>query len=295
MRGADGRGSGEAPRDRGGGQLRGVAGRAGRRGAGRGLGPRARHGIRGPGGGTGQPAVGEPPQRARRQRRRFRQGGGRQPGRKDRLRHRGQLLPGASGADYATVAYDAATGAQRWASRYNGPAHRDDFALSVAVSPDGATVFVTGASFGGLNRACRHRSDYATVAYDAATGAQRWARRYNGPANSADRASSVAVSPGGATVFVTGTSGGNYATVAYAAATGARRWVSRYNGPANGADQASSVAVSPGGATVFVTGTSGGGPRARTTPRSPTTPPPAPGGGPAATTPAPTAMTAPAH
>ena len=165
-------------------QLRGVAGRAGRRGAGRGLGrPRARRGNRRPGGGPGQPAVGQPPQRPRRQHRRFRQGGGRQPGRGDRLRHRGELSGG--GADYATVAYDAATGAQRWASRYNGPANRDDFALSVAVSPDGATVFVTGASFGGRNRACCNSDwDYATVAYDAATGAQRWASRYNGPANS---------------------------------------------------------------------------------------------------------------
>jgi WD40 repeat protein len=176
----------------------------------------------------------------------------------------GNSFGGTSGSDYATVAYDAATGAQRWASRYNGPANRTDYALSVAVSPDGATVFVTGASFGGRNRACCHSDwDYATVAYDAATGAQRWASRYNGPGNVADQASSVAVSPGGATVFVTGNSFGgasstDYATVAYNAATGAQRWVSRYNGPANSADQASSVAVSPGGATVFVTGKSRG-------------------------------------
>ncbi len=176
----------------------------------------------------------------------------------------GNSFGGTSGSDYATVAYDAATGAQRWASRYNGPANRDDYALSVTVSPDGATGFVTGASFGGRNRACCHSDwDYATVAYDAATGAQRWASRYNGPGNVADQASSVAVSPGGATVFVTGNSFGgasstDYATVAYNAATGARRWVSRYNGPANRADLASSVAVSPGGATVFVTGKSRG-------------------------------------
>ena len=96
----------------------------------------------------------------------------------------GNSFGGTSGSDYATVAYDAATGAQRWASRYNGPANRNDYALSVTVSPDGATVFVTGASFGGRNRACCHSDwDYATVAYDAATGAQRWASRYNGPGN----------------------------------------------------------------------------------------------------------------
>jgi outer membrane protein assembly factor BamB len=161
-----------------------------------------------------------------------------------------------SGLDYATVAYNAATGAQLWASRYNGPANSGDFAFSVAVSPAGATVFVTGASRGATSRL-----DYATVAYNAATGAQRWASRYNAPANRDDRASSLAVSPGGATIFVTGTSRGrtsglDYATVAYNAATGARRWVSRYNGPRNADDSAVAVAAGPGGQSVFVTGTS---------------------------------------
>jgi hypothetical protein len=163
-----------------------------------------------------------------------------------------------SGLDYATVAYDAATGAQRWASRYNGPANGDDGANSVAVSQDGATVFVTGTSQGATSS-----SDYATVAYDAATGAQRWARRYNGPQNKDDFAVAVAAGPGGHSVFVTGTSTGtasglDYVTLAYNAATGARRWASRYNAPANRVDLASSLAVSPGGATVFVIGSSRG-------------------------------------
>jgi hypothetical protein len=105
----------------------------------------------------------------------------------------------------------------------------------VAISPGGGTVFVTGDS-----RVAPARSDYATAAYDAATGAQRWASRYSGPAGHVDSARSVAVSPDGATVFVTGgsragptgaASGLDYATIAYNAATGARRWVSRYNAP----------------------------------------------------------------
>jgi hypothetical protein len=67
--------------------------------------------------------------------------------------------------DYATVAYGAATGTKEWVSRYDGPAHADDSAKALAVSVDGSTVFVTGDSTGS------NSYDYATVAYDAATGA----------------------------------------------------------------------------------------------------------------------------
>ena len=132
-----------------------------------------------------------------------------------------------SGFDYATVAYNATTGAQLWLSRYNGLGNAGGEATAVAVSPDGGTVFVTGFSYGGTSG-----DDYATVAYSAATGAQLWVNRYNGPGNSTDHASSLAVSPSGSTVYVTGsswgsTSGKDYATVAYSAATGAQLWVSR--------------------------------------------------------------------
>jgi DNA-binding beta-propeller fold protein YncE len=121
--------------------------------------------------------------------------------------------------DYTTVAYYIPTGAQLWVKSYNPgnllPATNADYGNAVAVSPSGGTVFVTGTSDGATSQ-----SDYATIAYNAATGAQLWVKRYNGPANGNDWAGSLAVSPNGGKVFVTGGSTGpgsgyDYTTIAY--------------------------------------------------------------------------------
>ena len=161
----------------------------------------------------------------------------------------------ASGSDYVTVAYSARTGRQLWLARYSSRGRHDDGASSVTVSRAGNRVFVTGTSWTASG------SDYATVAYTAATGKRLWAATYHGPASGYTSARSVAVSPDGSSVFVTGTSagrttGGDYATVAYSAATGKQLWVRRFNDSAASFDLASSVVVSPDGSQVFVTGTS---------------------------------------
>ena len=98
--------------------------------------------------------------------------------------------------------------------RYQGPGDETDEATSVAVSPTGKKVFVTGWSWG------RSTIAYATVAYNAATGAQWWVKRYQGTGELGSIAWSLAVSPTANTVFVTGessgaTSGLDYATIAY--------------------------------------------------------------------------------
>lgn len=96
------------------------------------------------------------------------------------------------------VAYDASTGSQLWVKRYNGPANGVDQPEDVGVSPDGSAVFVTGGSNGSTSR------DYATVAYDASTGAKLWAKLYNTQSNFNDVANALALSPDGSAVFVTG-------------------------------------------------------------------------------------------
>jgi DNA-binding beta-propeller fold protein YncE len=130
-------------------------------------------------------------------------------------------------------------GSVLWAERYNGPGKLGDEASSVAVSPDGKTVVVTGLSTGAGGR-----KDYATIAYSAATGARLWVSRYGGPGGAQASPSALAISPSGNEVLVTGRapgpSGGprdDYVTVAYELASGRQ-----------------SLAVSPTTRAVYVTG-----------------------------------------
>src|SRR5213078_1899686 len=135
-----------------------------------------------------------------------------------------------SSYDYATVAYDASNGALLWVRRYNGPAN--DVAFALGVSPDSAKVFVSGYIYGGstslydyatsigvspdgsklfvagYSRGTLSSYDYATVAYEASSGALLWVRRYNGPGNDDDSPTALGVSPDGSKVIVTGVSTG---------------------------------------------------------------------------------------
>lgn len=177
--------------------------------------------------------------------------------------------------DYVTLAYDAATGDQLWEARYNnapfgslgGNPNAYDLATAMALSPDGATVYVAGKSEG--DAATRWSYDYATVAYDALTGDERWVRRYDsregkptppGWPISSEEAQAVRVSPDGDTVLVSGStyagvsqdSESDFATVAYDAA-GALRWAALYDG-GDTRDNAYDLALAPDGSRAYVTG-----------------------------------------
>ncbi len=167
-----------------------------------------------------------------------------------------------TGQDYGTIAYEAATGARLWVARHDGATHRLDSALSIAVSPNGGTLYVGGWSQTGVTERGNRRLDFATVAYTAESGRQLWLATYSGPSGSDDYAFSVAVGPDGGRVYVTGWDRGGHgftddaSTVAYDAATGAQLWVARYDGAIHRSDAAYSLALSPDGQTVFIAGES---------------------------------------
>jgi WD40 repeat protein len=154
--------------------------------------------------------------------------------------------------DYLTLAYDAATGSRIWKKRYTHPVgYSEDLAAALGLSPDGSTVFVTGASDDGV------WTDYATVAYKASTGHHLWTARYGRPAE--DAARTLSVSPDGSRVFVSGFSistgtSRDIVTIGYNAATGRELWRTRYDGAVHREDQANAMAISPDGSQVFVTG-----------------------------------------
>jgi WD40 repeat protein len=156
---------------------------------------------------------------------------------------RRDFFGGNASKSYVTVALNAATGATKWTASTTFPAHVGHSLTSLALSPDGSTVFIAGSS--------------GTVAYDAATGHQLWLDAYK---QVYDRSRlSLAVSPDSATVYVTGgsnapgSSAPHYWTAALDAATGAQRWQATYHGPDNQAGT-TGIALSPDGSTVYVTG-----------------------------------------
>src|SRR5881394_162381 len=86
----------------------------------------------------------------------------------------------------------ATPGDQLWVATLDGTAGGSDFARDVGASPDGSSVFVTGSvrdSDGG--------DDFATVAYDPATGSQKWLAYYTGLSGFGGTANALAVSPDG--------------------------------------------------------------------------------------------------
>jgi uncharacterized delta-60 repeat protein len=112
---------------------------------------------------------------------------------------------------YITIKYNSG-GQEQWGASYSGPYNGPHLPLGIAVDGSG-NVYVTGQSAGP-----GFADDYATVKYDPA-GTEQWVARYNGPGDSEDSASAIAVD-GSGNVYVAGTSVGlgtntDYATIKY--------------------------------------------------------------------------------
>jgi DNA-binding beta-propeller fold protein YncE len=155
-----------------------------------------------------------------------------------------------TGSDIATVAYDV-DGGLLWQKRYDGPAHLDDSAADIGVSPNGSTVFVTGVAGGPSS------SQILVVAYDAADGGRTWSTRV-GSNLLFDEAAALAVSPNGSMIFVTGVrryyDDTDFRTIALDATTGSVRWSRRYEGTFHQTGAATDLAVSSDGSLVAVSG-----------------------------------------
>jgi hypothetical protein len=186
----------------------------------------------------------------------------------------GQSASNTPGAitDYATVAFDTATGAQRWVARFSDSsevAGQSNYGMAAAFSPDGTRVFVTGVAGDNLSPSDGHyMGDIETIAYDATTGSVVWEHRYDDaggvvdgdPVGDQDYGLAVAVAPDGAHVYVAGRGSNdgvysNYLVLALDAATGASAWESEYNAK-GGWDFAEDLAVAPDGSRVYVSGVS---------------------------------------
>ena len=161
------------------------------------------------------------------------------------------------GWDYATLAFDADTGQEIWMSTYSAPDAGQDVPYGHALSPSGDRIYVTGRSQGtasGLD------GDYATVAYDTATGARLWVARFTTPGFVFETGADVAVSPNGSRVYVTGGShpwadAGDAITQAYDAASGAVVWSARNNATPERGESGWRMAVA--GARLIVAGSTG--------------------------------------
>lgn len=146
----------------------------------------------------------------------------------------------------------ASGGTQNWDGRsYVGePAQGKD----VAISPDGATTYVTGST------SFTSDGEAVVIARDARSGARKWAATWSDSDHPEEWASGekLVVSPDGSTVYLLGqllectgcTAAYHWLAIAFDAVTGDRLWVSRLQG----AGPPSSLVVSDDGSTLVANG-----------------------------------------
>jgi hypothetical protein len=172
---------------------------------------------------------------------------------------------------FLTMRFDARNGRAQWAQVYRGVGANANAPTGIVVSPKGDRVYVTGWS----DRTGPYQvlpRDWATLAYDAASGRQLWLRRYAGTAGGRNVPLAVTVSPRGERVYVSGSSEHptqsptpvfDLTAIAYTA-SGTVRWTKRTAGFAVGVAQrgdhvyVGGVTANGGGSVVAYDGATGG-------------------------------------
>lgn len=148
--------------------------------------------------------------------------------------------------DYVVVKYNS-SGVQQWVQRTNGTGNGIDRPSKIALDLSGNPV-VTGRSDNQVNY------DYLTVKYNATTGAQIWAIRYDNTHN--DWATDLVINPTNGNIYVTGRSRNSdydYATVCYSP-LGVQLWATRYDNGI-GDNRATNIGIDNTG-NIYVTGQS---------------------------------------
>ena len=111
--------------------------------------------------------------------------------------------------DGLTIAYDLGTGAEVWQGRFSGTeAGTEENGWYVEASRDGSTVYVSGRAYSTGPSGGGGPRDFATLAYDAVSGARRWTARYNSAPNGADTDvpdGGMALARDGSRLFLAGT------------------------------------------------------------------------------------------
>lgn len=162
-------------------------------------------------------------------------------------------LTTAGNDDIALTKFDP-SGAFAWQSTFDGP-NGQDIAADVAVSPDGASVYILGRSatlnFGD--------ADFVIIKYDAATGDALWTRFWDAGDKQIESPQALVALPGGG-IVATGGAGTDgfaldYGTVCFDE-NGDQLWQATFRGTGRflfDNDLAKSIAITPDGG-VVVTG-----------------------------------------
>ena len=173
----------------------------------------------------------------------------------------GRSLDATNSYDWTTLAYDAVTGQQRWVRHVVGEEGVDDTSWSLAISPDGSTIYVGGTVDDGASIP----GDAVVKAYDTATGDTLWTGTYDSGVY--DGGFRVFAAPDGSAAYLAGgtrrgSDGIDFLAVGFEAQDpehlGEVLWTGSH-ASGQGSDNVSGAALSPDGSTLVVTGQSNAG------------------------------------